>query len=135
MDNAAERSAVITFRHLSIVTATISAALFLIMLLCPEIMFWLFQIPATESAAFMSRRAAILFLGVSLLSWLIRDTAHCITRQSINISFATMMFGLALLGALEYIRGYAGGGISLAVITELLLGGAYLKLWYANHEA
>jgi hypothetical protein len=105
------------------------------MLLVPEIMFYLFQIPESESAIFMSRRAAILFLGIGLLSWLVRDATHSTSTQSIKMSFAIIMFGLVLLGSFEYIRGNAGIGIGLAIITELLLGVAYSKLWFSNRNA
>jgi hypothetical protein len=105
------------------------------MLLAPEVMFYLFQIPESESAIFMSRRAAILFLGIGLLSWLVRNATHSTSTQSIKMSFAIIMFGLVLLGSFEYIIGNAGIGIGLAIITELLLGVAYSKLWLSNRNA
>jgi hypothetical protein len=129
------RSNVINFKNLSIITAVIAFVLFITMLLAPEVMFYLFQIPESESAIFMSRRAAILFLGIGLLSWLVRNATHSTSTQSIKMSFAIIMFGLFLLGSFEYIIGNAGIGIGLAIITELLLGVAYSKLWLSNRNA
>jgi hypothetical protein len=129
------RSNVINFKNLSIITAVIAFVLFITMLLAPEVMFYLFQIPESESAIFMSRRAAILFLGIGLLSWLVRNATHSTSTQSIKMSFAIIMFGLVLLGSFEYIIGNAGIGIGLAIITELLLGVAYSKLWLSNRNA
>ncbi|MBQ4836620.1 hypothetical protein [Pseudoalteromonas luteoviolacea] len=118
------------FKTLSIVTAIIAGFLFVALLLFPELMYSLFQIPQTESASFMARRAAILFLTLGILSWLMRNADHAESRKMVCLSFIIMMFGLAGLGAFEYVRGYAGVGIGLAIATELALGLAYLKVYF-----
>ncbi|ESP92547.1 MULTISPECIES: hypothetical protein [Pseudoalteromonas] len=118
------------FKTLSVVTATIAGFLFVALLLFPEFMYSLFQIPQTESASFMARRAAILFLTLGILSWLMRNAEHSESRQMVCLSFIIMMFGLAILGTFEYVREYAGVGIGLAIVTELALGFAYLKVYF-----
>ena len=123
------------FKILSIVTALISFTLFANLLFYPELIFSLFEIPENESAFFISRRAAMLFLGVGVLSWLIRNAIHSVARQAICAGLTVMMFSLALLGSIEYFRGYAGLGVGLAVLTELLLGLAYFKIWFTNKNA
>ena len=125
----------IDFKPLSTVTAIITFTLFLCLLIVPEMIFILFQIEESESAFFISRRAAMLFLGISIFSWLGRNAVHSISRQSICIGLAISMFGLAVLGSVEFLRGYAGVGVGLAVVTELLLGIAYTNIWLLNRHA
>jgi len=122
------------FKILSIVTALIAFTLFVNLLFYPKLIFSLFEIPENESAFFISRRAAMLFLGVGVLSWLIRNVIHSVARQAVCAGLTVMMFGLALLGSIEYFRGYVGLGIGLAVLTELLLGLAYFKVWFMHRK-
>ena len=59
----------------------------------------------------------MLFFGISVFTWVARNTEHSESRQAICIGLSVSMFALALLGTIEFLRGYAGIGISLAVIT------------------
>lgn len=118
----------LSFRTLSILSAALSAALFLTLLFVPDLVFWLFQIPASESAAFLSRRAAILFLGFGILMWLVRNTENSPANRAICIGWGTAMTALAILGTLEFVRGFAGGGIFIAVFMEAFIGVSYLLL-------
>jgi len=61
----------IEFKKLSTITAFITFVLFLVLLLLPEIIFILFQIPENSSAFFISRRAAMLFLGIAVFLGLV----------------------------------------------------------------
>lgn len=124
----------IGFKPLSIITAALSLVLFSLLLFLPEPIFLIFQIPETDSAFFIARRAAMLFLGIGILSWLGRDAHHSALRQSVCLGLAVAMIGLAGLGTGEYLRGYAGIGISLAVLTEALIGIAYVKIWIDNRH-
>ena len=120
------------FRMLNVITAIITAVLFIVLLLVPEVILWLFAVPESASAEFISRRAAMLFIGISLLSWFSRAASHSDVRQAICIGLSTSMLLLAALGVFEFIRGYAGSGIILAVITELFLGMAYFRVWHVH---
>jgi hypothetical protein len=125
----------IEFKKLSTITAFITFVLFLVLLLLPEIIFILFQIPENSSAFFISRRAAMLFLGIAVFSWLGRNSLHSELRQAICIGLSISMLALAGLGLFELIRGFSGIGIGLAIITELFLGVAYLNIWLGNKSA
>ena len=122
----------IKFKPLSIFTAVLALTLFLSLLFLPEPIFFIFQIPEADSAFFIARRAAMLFLGIAVLCWLGRGAPNSPLRQSVCMGLAVAMLGLACLGAFEYLRGFAGAGIGLAVITEAIIGAAYLKIWFAN---
>ena len=124
----------IGFKPLSIFTAILSLILFLSLLFLPKPIFFIFQIPEFDSAFFIARRAAMLFLGIAVICWLGRDALHSPSRQSVCRGLAVAMLGLACLGIFEYLRGFAGLGIGLAVITEAIIGAAYLKIWFKNHK-
>ncbi len=116
------------FRSLSILSAALAAALFLTLLFMPGLVFWLFQIPGSESAAFLSRRAAVLFLGFGILMWLVRNAEGSPMRRAICIGWGTTMVALAILGTLEFLRGFVGIGIFSAVFIETFIGVSYLRL-------
>ncbi|WP_289032002.1 hypothetical protein [uncultured Paraglaciecola sp.] len=119
----------IKFKVTSTITAVIAFTLCLVLILIPEVLFMLFHIDENSSAFFMGRRAAMLFLGISVFSWFGRNAKHSESRQAICLSLSISMFALAFLGSAEYLRGFAGIGILLAVITEATLAFMYFKIW------
>ncbi len=118
----------VDFRNLSILSTALAAALFLTLLFVPGLVFWLFQIATSESATFLSRRAAVLFLGFAILMWLIRNAENSPARRAICIGWGTTMTALAILGTLEFLRGFVGVGIFSAVFIEAFIGVSYLRL-------
>ena len=116
------------FRTLSILSTALAAALFLTLLFVPGLVFWLFQIPGSESAAFLARRAAVLFLGFGILMWLVRNAENSPARRAICIGWGMTMAALAILGTLEFFRGFVGVGVFPAVFIETFIGVSYLRL-------
>ncbi|MEP5153026.1 hypothetical protein [Planktotalea sp.] len=108
--------------------AAICAALCLTLMFIPGLIFWLFQMAHDVGGVLISRRAAMLFAGLSILAWLARDLAPSEGTRAIFISFAVAMGGLALLGVYEYIQGNVGIGIALAIAAEAFFVGAFLRL-------
>ncbi len=76
----------------------------------------------------------MLFLGISVLSWLGRNASNSESRQAICLGLAISMMALALLGTVEFVRGYTGFGVLLAVTTEICLSGLYFKIWFRYHK-
>lgn len=124
----------IGFKPLSIFTAMLSLILCLSLLFLPEPIFFIFQIAEADSAFFIARRAAMLFLGIAVLCWLGKDALNSPSRQSVCIGLAVAMLGLASLGTFEYLQSNAGAGIGLAVITEAIIGIAYLRIWFRHYK-
>ncbi len=122
----------IEFKKLSSITAIITFTLFLLLLFIPEIIFLLFQVQENESAFFISRRAAMLFLGIAVFSWVGRNALHSESRQAICIGMSISMSAMAMLGLFELARNFVGFGILPAVVTEALLAVAYYKIWISN---
>jgi hypothetical protein len=123
-----------SFKRLSTVTAAIALTLFFLLLFTPEIIFMLFQVEGNESAFFISRRAAMLFLGIAVFSWLGRNALDSDSRQAICIGMSVSMLALAVLGVMEFARNFVGMGILGAVVTELALGMAYFQIWNSNKK-
>jgi hypothetical protein len=126
---------VFKFKTISTITAIVAFILFLLLLLAPEIIFILFQVQGGESAFFISRRAAMLFMGIAAFSWIGRNAVHSESRQAICVGLSISMLALAMLGIIEFARGFTGGGIFFAIITEVTLGVAYFKIWAGNKNS
>ena len=122
---------IIKFKIVSVITAVIALTLCLVLLLRPEVIFMLFSVDESSSAVFIGRRAAMLFLGISVITWVGRNASHSESRQAICLGLAISMLSLALLGTIECLRGFAGLGIALAVITEAILALLYFKIWFS----
>ena len=125
----------IKFKMVSVITAVIALTLCLVLLLTPEVIFLLFSIDENSSAFFIGRRVAMLFLGISVITWVGRNASHSESRQAVCLGLAISMLSLAVLGTIEYLRGFAGFGISLAVITESILALLYFKIWFSCKNA
>ncbi|GHF95222.1 hypothetical protein [Thalassotalea marina] len=120
------------FKHLSVLTSAIAALLAILLLFLPEVVFWLFAIVEHDSATFIGRRAAMLFLGIAFICWLARNAKHSQARQAICLGLAVSMLSLATLGLYELIRGAAGLGIILAITTEVVLALWYVQIWFKH---
>ena len=112
----------------------VALMLFFCLLLVPEWIFILFEVDGNESAYFISRRAAILFLGYAILSYLIRNAQHSDARQAVTLGICASMLSLALLGIFELFRGFAGIGIILAVLAEVFIAGSYFSIWFSHRQ-
>ena len=80
------------------------------------------------SAELVGRRGAALFLGVGLMLLLARDAEQSQARTSLTVGLIVACTTLALLGVLEFALGNAGFGILSAVIVELMIVLAFLRI-------
>ena len=88
----------------------------------------LFEVEGNASAYFLARRAAMLFLGYAVMAYTVRNAERSHARQAIILGIGTAMLSLFILGGVELVRGFAGFGILLAMVAELLLAVAYFSL-------
>lgn len=111
--------------------ATLCSALFallaVILVAAPALIFWLFALEPSDGADLLSRRAAMLFVGLSLVLFWTKDHPISQTRTALSKAIALSMIGLAGLGVFEWAGGNAGPGISLAIATEILVAFALMK--------
>ena len=128
-DQREDRKVADRYRTLNIITAIIFITLSVIAMFFPELITMLFQIEGNESVFFIGRRASILFLGLSTLLWFQRHSTDTISIQAVCMGMTVLCGGMAMLGLIEYLRGFCGIGIMLAVGIELMLCILYFKLW------
>ncbi len=120
-----------TFRTTSSLAAFVCAALSAVLLVVPSLIFWLFQLDANIATEVFARRASVLFLGLSLMIFGLRDLPNGPAQKSVARAIALMMAALAVLGAVEFVLGRVGPGIVLAILTEL----AFVALFVRNLRA
>lgn len=128
------RKRFMSYKLLSMLASGVASVLAILLITYPNVLFLLFGIEPENGAYFIGRRAAMLFLGIAILTWATRHIAHSEARQAICLSMCTSMLGLALLGTFEYLRGVAGIGIVLAVLTEVIFAILYFRIWF-HHKA
>lgn len=116
-----------SYRVIATVCAVLFAALAVTLVATPALIFWLFSLGASDSADFLSRRAAMLFIALSLALFWTKDHPVSETRTALAMAIALSMVCLAGLGVFEWAQGNAGPGISLAIVTEVLVAIALMK--------
>lgn len=67
----------------------------------PQLAYWLFGLPENALGNFLAKRAGILFLGLSLLVFMARDTRSAEVIKLLAASGAVSMGAMALLGFYE----------------------------------
>lgn len=117
------------FTLITAVFGTLSVTL----LLWPAVIHWLFQITSDPATDVMSRRAAMLFAGLSVIVWQARTAPDSPLRQGICFGVIVGLGGLAMIGCIELISGTVGIGITLAVIAELYLVAHLVRFWRGAH--
>jgi hypothetical protein len=120
----------LSFKVLNFITLGISTILSVILLFFPKAIFLLFGIEGNASAYFISRRASMFFIGYAVICYFSRNLKPSEGRQSISLGLALSMLGFAILGTVEFLRGFAGVGIFVAVSAELFLSVSYLSVWW-----
>jgi hypothetical protein len=88
----------------------------------------------TDWTDFVSRRAGVIMLGLAVLGFQARNAPHSATRQSLLIGLGTIFGGLAILGSIEVLRGFAKGGLLPAVALEATFAAFYWALWSSGRS-
>lgn len=115
-----------TFRTLNLVASLVCVVLAVLLIAIPEVIYFLFSLTGDAVGDFLAKRAGMLFLGFATLLFYSRNAETSSTRSAISLGLIVAMAGLAMLGAYEYFRGYAGIGIWLAVFTEASFAIGYI---------
>jgi hypothetical protein len=117
----------LSFRTLSMFTATLCLVLALVWGVMPDRMLAIWGIEFSSAAGFVARRSAVLFAALGLIFYWIRNEPPSVTRSALCSGFMVGCFGLAALGFGEWLNGHTGPGILLAVLVELALGLGFLQ--------
>lgn len=119
----------LSFKQLNLLTLLLSVVLGSILIGYPAVIFKLFSIDGNASAYFISRRAAMFFVGYAVICYASREIGPSQGRRAISLGIAVSMLCFALLGLAEFVRGFAGQGIFLAIGAESLLALSYFQVW------
>ncbi len=104
------------------------------LLFIPGLIHWLFQIESGAGADVMSNRAAILFLGLSLLAFRSRGEPPSPLRGTVDLTLGLIMAGLIVVGLYHYVTGQVSHGIWLALLVEAFFASAYLRFWRGGED-
>lgn len=120
-----------SYQILSYLTAGLYFYLFVMLLFFPGSFLNDLGIQSTASADFLARRAAMLMLGFAVLVFLGRKVSDSMARQVMAIAISINMAGFAVMGLVEFGRGFTNTGILTAVIIESILAVSYFLFWLA----
>jgi len=118
----------VSYKAVSVAASALYSALFACLLVAPDLIYWLFDIKRHTTADLLAKRAAMLFLGLAVLTFLGRNAPYSSLRRAVSISMATTMAGLMLAGMYEFFFGTAGVGIWAAIGGEALFLSLYLHV-------
>ncbi len=100
-----------------------------VLVFLPEIVFWLFGLQQNDVGDFLAKRAGVLFFGYSLLCFCTRNSTSSQLQAVVSLVIGATLALMAIMGIYEYARGYAGIGILVAVVIELLMAYVLTKHW------
>lgn len=95
----------------------------------PEIVYWLFSLQGNDLGDFLAKRAGMLFLGLSVLCFLSRNSTNSEVKRIVAASIGAAMGAMALLGIYELVRGNAGLGILAAIFIEIAITALFMPFW------
>lgn len=117
-----------TFSLVALITALATLGLGLGFLFASPFMLKQWGLDHPPAAGLVSRRIGAVYLGISVLLFLVRSdpAASAVTAISAGVATATGL--LAILGLIEMKSGRASAGILVAVAVEMLLTLGFLSV-------
>jgi len=122
------------FKNIAVVTAFIAFVLGIGYLFFGSLIIGRWQIEPTNSVLLLGRRMGSLYLGLSIIFFLLRSLAMSIARTALIIGAAVTLSLLALLGLYEYSVGSVGSGILVSVVIEAILAIGYIIVFFNDRK-
>jgi len=122
------------YKVITCFTAILCCYLFFLLSLSPQSFLLDLGIEGNDAAYFISRRAGMLMLGISVLLFFARNAVHSQARQAITLSISITMFGLIIAGSYEFLRGYVNSAIFGPIIIESILALSFFYIWLSNNK-
>ncbi|MCP3926424.1 MAG: hypothetical protein GY714_28010 [Desulfobacterales bacterium] len=122
------------FKILSVFTSVLCLYLFYLLFFSPQSLFSDLGIKGTEASYFICRRASMLMLGISVLTFLARGIPHSQAMQAISLSVCVTMLGLAMTGTYELMRGFVSNDILISITIESTLSISFFYIWFSNRR-
>ena len=120
------------YKILSCLSAALFFSLFVALLVSPRSVLEEAGLVQTGWTDFLSRRAGVIMLGLAVLLFQSRNARHSATRQAVLIGTGTVFGGLAVMGSIEVLRGFAKSGLLPAVAIEATFAIFYFALWISG---
>lgn len=120
-----------TFKNLMIAGCLLFAVLAVGLVFAPSLFCTLFGLPSDDSALVMARRAGVLMVGFSILTYVLRNLPPTPLRHNVMKGFIVKLLLMAGLGIIELISANVGTGILLAVVTEIAFA---LAFWTTRND-
>ena len=121
---------IFSFELVSTLAAVLCSLLCFTLLFVPDLIYWLFELVASNSANLLAKRAAMLFLGLAVLLLATRKTQSGEVVSAVSLSMVVAFCGLIVVGCYEYISCTAGPGIWVAIVGEAFFIFMFLIAWH-----
>ena len=115
-----------SFRLICIAASILSLTLATALIVYPALIYLIFSMEGSSGADIISRRAGMLFIGLGVVCWRLRNVEGE-ARTGLATGMTAAMVGLAVVGGFEFYRGAVGPGIFLAMTAETALAALFLR--------
>ena len=117
-----------SYRRAIAINGVLFAGMFLVLCFFPKAYLAGYGIEQTDSAAFITRRASPMFLGLAYMTWAIRDMAPSAGRKVVTDGAALLLIGIAVTGLYSLSIGAVGPSILVGAGVELACAAALLSV-------
>jgi len=121
-----------TFRQLSFAVSVLYIVLAASLIFAPNLIYWIFGLTSHASTDVLSRRAGMLFLGLSVIAFLGRSAKDSQHTQAFLFGTCVSMTGLIGVGIFEWLRANVGPGIWFAITIEAIVLFFFALAWHRN---
>ncbi|MHB2095877.1 hypothetical protein [Pantoea dispersa] len=120
------------FHKLSVLTSALFFVLAITWMLMPDKALTAWGVIYSDAAGLVSRRAAGMYAGVSVMFWLARNAAPSAARFALSAGLVTACLIIAATGVYDFVSGHAQSPIFIAVLIETLLAIAFFRIGLKN---
>ena len=117
-----------SFKTTSVITAIVTFVLGAVYLFAGSLAVSRWQIEPTESILLFGRRLGALYVGLSVIFFLVRSATASDVRSALCIGTAVVCSLLAFLGIYEFCAGHAGPAILVSAAIESFLAFCYIRI-------
>jgi hypothetical protein len=117
-----------SFKTTAIITSIVLFLLGACYLIIGELVIGRWQIQLSEAVLLLGRRMGAVYLGLSIMFFLVRSAPVSVGRTAVCAGTATVTSLLVLLGIYELVAGHVGTGILASIAVETLLAVAYIRI-------
>ncbi len=117
------------FRTVTMMATALCLTLCILLCFAPTLIYRLFELNGSPTSDLLAKRAAMLFLGYTVLLFASRDIRAEETIKVISLTMCVTFAGLIGVGCFEYFTGTAGPGIWLAIGGEFFFIILFVAAW------